>query len=165
MRYDLVHFIHTRGFDECLAYLPMTDEELRDVQQRLQSNPEAGDTIPGTGGVRKLRAAVKGKGKRGGARVIYFYVAVRRTVYLLLTYDKSETDDISEGGKRVLRQLAARLDAEGSAGRIRERGRSAYWQAFQAGGAPQTAVIGWRCQTPSATQQERASYRGPLGVR
>jgi hypothetical protein len=97
MRYDLVHFIHTREFDECLADLPMTDEELRDVQRRLQSNPEAGDAIPGTGGVRKLRAAVKGKGKGVGA--------------------------------------------------------------------PQTAVIGWRCQAPSATQQERAGYCGPLGMR
>jgi hypothetical protein len=67
MRGDLVHFIHTREFDECLVDLPMTDEELRDVQRRLQSNPEAGDAIPGTGGVRELRAAVKGKRKRGGA--------------------------------------------------------------------------------------------------
>ena len=156
MRYDLVHFIHTREIDECLADLPMTDEELRDVQWILQSNPEAGDAIPGTGGVRKLRAAVKGKGKRGGARVIYFYVTTRQTVYLLLAYDKSETDDISEGGKRVLRQLAARLGVEGSAGRVWERDRPACWQAFHAGGAVLTAVDRWRRQAPSPTQQERA---------
>jgi hypothetical protein len=165
MRYDLVHFIHTREFDECLADLSMTDEEFRDVQRTLQSNPEAGDAIPGAGGVRKLRAAVKGKGKRGGARVIYFYVTTRQTVYLLLTYDQSETDDISENGKRVLRQLAARLGAEGSAGRVRERDQSAYWQAFQAGGAPQSAVERWRRQAPSPTQQERAGHCGPLGMR
>jgi hypothetical protein len=165
MRYDLVHFIHTREFDECLADLPMTDEELGDVQWALQSNPEAGDAIPGTGGVRKLRAAVKGKGKRGGARVIYFYVTARQTVYLLLAYDKSETDDISEGGKRVLRQLAARLGAEWSAGRVWERDRSACWRAFHAGDAPQTAVDRWRRQAPSPTQQERAGNCEPLGVR
>jgi hypothetical protein len=144
MRHDLVHFIHTREFDECLADLPVTDEELRDVQRTLQANPEAGDTIPGTGGVRKLRAAVKGKGKRGGARVIYFYVITRQTVYLLLAYDKSETDNISEDGKRVLRQLAARLGAEGSVGRVRER-------------------YGRR-QAPTPTHQERAGYCGTLGM-
>ena len=141
----------------------MTDEELRDVQRTLQSDPETGDAIPGTGGVRKLRAAMKGKGKRGGARVIYFYVITRQTVYLLLAYDKSETDDISEGGKRVLRQLAARLGGE-SAGRVRERYRSACWQAFPAGGVVQTTVDGWRRQAPSPTQQERAGYCVPLGM-
>lgn len=118
MRHDLLHFIHIPDFDECLVDIPMSDEELRDVQRTLQSDPEAGDAIPGTGGVRKLRAAVKGKGKRGGARVLYFYVIKRQTVYLLLAYDKSETDDISEDGKRMLRQLATRLSAEGSAARV-----------------------------------------------
>ncbi len=109
---SLLHFIHTRDFDASLGDVPMGDDELREVQQTLQANPETGDLIPGTGGVRKLRAPAKRRGKRGGARVLYYYVIAARTVYLLLAYDKSETDNISEGGKKVLKALAKELDAE-----------------------------------------------------
>lgn len=76
-RQELLHFIHTADFDESLIDVPMSDEELRVVQQTLQADPNAGDPVAGTGGIRKLRAAVKGKGKRGGARVLYYYVTSR----------------------------------------------------------------------------------------
>lgn len=112
MSAHLLHFIHTPEFDDCLVEIPVGDEALAEVQESLQENPESGRRIPGTGGVRKLRAPAKGKGKRGGVRVLYYYVIARRTIYLLLAYDKSETDTISEEGKKVLRKLTKQLDAE-----------------------------------------------------
>lgn len=108
----LLHFIHTPDFDECLIDIPLSDDELREVQQILQAHPEAGAVIRGTGGVRKLRAAAKHRGKSGGARLLYYYVIEHEVIYLLLAYDKSETDEISEGGRKVLRQMATQLDSE-----------------------------------------------------
>jgi hypothetical protein len=108
----LLHFIHTPDFDDCLIDIPMSDEELREVQQGLQANPEAGSVIRGTGGVRKSRAGAKGRGKSGGARLLYYYVIEHEVIYLLLAYDKSETDNISESGRKVLRRMAAQLDSE-----------------------------------------------------
>ena len=105
----LLHFIHTPEFDDSLGD---DDDSLRDVQRSLQANPEAGDRIRGTGGVRKLRVAARGRGKRSGARVLYYFVTSRRTVYLLLAYYKGETSDISEAGKKVLRALTKQLDDE-----------------------------------------------------
>lgn len=109
---DLLHFIHTPEFDKSLAEIPAGDDELRAVQNTLQETPEAGDPIPGTGGVIKLRAAAKGRGKRGGMRVLYFPVPSRRMIYLLLAYAKSETDNISEAGKAVLKKIARQIEAE-----------------------------------------------------
>jgi mRNA-degrading endonuclease RelE of RelBE toxin-antitoxin system len=92
-----------------MASVPMTDADLRAVQVALAQNPEAGDRIPGTGGARKVRTGVKGKRKRGGARVIYYYQAADDTIYLLLLYGKDEADDLSEAGKRILRDILREL--------------------------------------------------------
>src|SRR5271157_2197970 len=56
-------------------------------------HPDAGDPIPGAGGVRKLRWAAKGKGKRGGARIVYVYVVIDARVYLLRCYSKNVKAD------------------------------------------------------------------------
>ncbi len=68
-------------------------------------NPEAGDVIPGTGGLRKVRWSVAGGGKRGGVRVIYFHVAAQAEVRLLLIYRKGVKDDLTGAEKRALRRL------------------------------------------------------------
>ena len=78
----------------------------------LHENPYAGDLVPGTGGVRKLRAAVAGRGKRGSARVLYYYVDSRLTVYFLLAYAKNETRDLSPAGKQRLHQLVQIIKTE-----------------------------------------------------
>ncbi len=107
-----LHFIHTDLFEESAAEVPLTDAGLRGLQDMLRNDPEAGDLIKGTGGVRKIRIAARGRGSRGGARVIYYYVARRLTVYLLLAYAKGDSDDLTPAGKQLLRQLAKELDAE-----------------------------------------------------
>jgi hypothetical protein len=75
----------------------------------LVNHPDAGAVIPGAGGVRKLRWAAKGKGKRGGARVIYVSIARSLRIYLLRCYAKNVRTDLTESEKRELRQIAAYL--------------------------------------------------------
>jgi hypothetical protein len=71
----------------------------------LGANPEAGQLIPGTGGVRKIRWATRGRGKRGGARVIYYYHNSAVPLFLLDVYAKHEKADLSAADKRSLRRL------------------------------------------------------------
>jgi len=75
----------------------------------LIDHPDAGDVIPGAGGVRKLRWPAKGRGKRGGARIIYIYVLIAARVYLLRCYAKSIKTDLTADEKKELRQIAAHL--------------------------------------------------------
>lgn len=106
-------FILTEMFDQWAAEIPFTDDDLRGVQDLLNENPDTGDPIPGAGGVRKVRAATTGRGKRGGARAIYYYVTQRETIYLLLVYAKGEWTDVSPAGRKLFKQLTRALDAEG----------------------------------------------------
>lgn len=77
----------------------------------IARNPEAGDVIPETNGVRKMRWTRGGTGKRGGARVIYFYHTMGRPLYLLMVYAKARKEDLSPEEKRAVRRLAAILKA------------------------------------------------------
>ena len=72
-------------------------------------HPDAGDVIPGAGGARKLRWAAKGKGKRGGARIIYVYVVVAARIYLVRCYAKNVKTDLTADEKKELRHIAAHL--------------------------------------------------------
>lgn len=75
----------------------------------LVDHPDAGDVIPGAGGARKLRWAAKGKGKRGGARILYLYIVIAARVYLLRCYAKNVKTDLAADEKKALRQIAAHL--------------------------------------------------------
>jgi hypothetical protein len=75
----------------------------------IASNPTAGDLIPETGGVRKVRWGRAGRGKRGGVRIVYFYHDAGRPLYLLMVYAKARREDLSPDEKRVVRALAAAL--------------------------------------------------------
>ncbi len=87
------------------AYL--TDEALRGLQNAMLKNPEAGDVITGTGGLRKVRHgdATRDKGKRGGLRIIYYWWEPKRQFWLFTLYDKDELDDLSPKEKAVLKTL------------------------------------------------------------
>ena len=80
-----------------------------DVAAHLAGYPDAGVVIPGAGGARKLRWAAKGKGKRGGARIIYLYVVIAECIYLLRCYAKNVKTDLTADEKKELRQIAAYL--------------------------------------------------------
>ena len=85
------------------------EEEKQELITFLAENPLAGDVIPGTGGVRKLRFAVTGKGKRGGARVIYYYLDGSLPLYALLAYPKNAKSDMTPDEKRAVTALVTAL--------------------------------------------------------
>ncbi|SRR5579871_116621 len=86
-----------------------TEAEREEFVDYIASDPEAGDVIPDTGGVRKIRWSTEGTGTRGGARVIYFYHDPGRPLYLLMVYAKARKEDLSADEKRTIRRLAAAL--------------------------------------------------------
>ncbi len=85
------------------------EEEKRQLINALAEDPRAGVLIPGAGGVRKLRYASSGRGKRGGARVIYYFVDEDLPIYALLVYPKGTKTDLTPEEKRTVRALAAEL--------------------------------------------------------
>jgi hypothetical protein len=101
-----------------VAELPLFQRLARDVWDDgereafvdfIARNPEAGDVIPETGGVRKVRWRRQGSGKRGGVRVIYFYHDAQMPLFLLLVYAKAQREDMTPDQKRQVRALAATL--------------------------------------------------------
>lgn len=88
------------------------DEEREAFVNFIALNPDAGDVIPETGGVRKIRWSRPGTGKRGGTRVIYFYHDASRPIYLLMAYAKARKEDLTPEEKRTVRALAAVLKGQ-----------------------------------------------------
>ena len=75
----------------------------------LAHNPAASELVPGTGGVRKLRWRLEGRGKRGGARVIYFYHSAQVPLFALTAYAKNERADLSQNDRNDFRHLTKLL--------------------------------------------------------
>lgn len=96
-------FIETRLFSKLvLEYL--SDEEYGSLQQALIKDPDAGPVIPGSGGVRKLRWAAPGRGKRGGYRIIYYVKRANGVIWLLTMYPKNVAENIPATVLRRIRQ-------------------------------------------------------------
>ena len=101
-------FIELPIFVRCSAAL-FSDEDLTELQNMLLENPKAGDIISGSRGLRKLRVPLPGRGKRGGARVIYYYWGSKEQCYLVYAYAKNVAADLT---RDQLRRLAAMIAAE-----------------------------------------------------
>ncbi len=82
-----------------------SDEEFRALQNHLLVQPDAGDLIQGAAGLRKLRWSLAGRGKRGGARVIYYHWVSADQVYLIYGYAKNEQEDLTRAQLKLLSQL------------------------------------------------------------
>lgn len=83
----------------------LSDEEYRLLQAQLLDKPDAGKIIQGSGGLRKLRWSAGGHGKRGGVRIIYYWIVARQTILLIFAYAKNERDDLTSDQLRQLRDL------------------------------------------------------------
>ncbi len=99
--------------DEFLALTRkmMDDEERANLTDFLAYHPLAGDVIAGTGGVRKLRWRLEGRGKSGGARVIYYYHDDRIPLLLLTAYAKKDQTNISHAARNAFKQIVAGIVA------------------------------------------------------
>lgn len=104
-------FRETRNFTEAIQEYFGGDTAYFPLQDFLGANPERGAVIQGTGGLRKLRWAdpKRGKGKRGGLRIIYLHVPAAKLIVLLDVYDKDEQDDLSSSDKKTFSALAGAI--------------------------------------------------------
>ena len=97
-----MEFLETSFFMKCIVEL-LQDHEYADLQIYLTEHPDAGVVIPQASGLRKLRWKAKGKGKRSGIRIIYYWRFSRSQIFMMLVYRKSDSQDLS---KRQLKELA-----------------------------------------------------------
>ncbi|SRR6266496_3711438 len=99
-----MEFIEAPAFTR---HLPdyLNDDDYRELQARLGANPGLGDLMPGTGGFRKARWADvrRGKGRRGGLRIIYYHFRSDHQIWLMTLYDKDEASDLTTSEKRALK--------------------------------------------------------------
>ena len=97
-------FIETPVFTDLLpAYL--SDSSYSELQLALIMRPDAGNVIPGSGGLRKLRWRTEHGGKRGGLRIIYYWYVSGETLYMLIVYKKNEQEDLTRDQIKVLSRL------------------------------------------------------------
>jgi hypothetical protein len=90
----------------------LDEEDVRLLENRLTEDPHAGEVIVGGHGVRKLRVASSGRGKRGGSRVLYLYIQVRSRIHLLAVFAKSDQEDLNSRAYRDVIAEAMRLKEE-----------------------------------------------------
>lgn len=103
---SIMEFIEATAFTK-YVYDYLTEDEYLGLQSFLLQNPEAGKIVRGSGGVRKVRWAITGKGKSGGVRVIYYFKKQDDEIWLLTIYSKSEVESIPA---HVLRQIAKEIE-------------------------------------------------------
>ena len=111
----MLTFVETRVFS-ARWHQRMDDEQLRILQNELLENPGKGSPIPGCGILRKLRFGdqSRGKGRRGGVRVIYVHTPRANRIDLVTVYGKDEAEDMTKDQLRILCRLAEQLRAEAS---------------------------------------------------
>lgn len=103
-----VEFVSFDVFNKIWDDLGLTDDDLKDLQEYLIINPETGSVIQGTGGVRKIRWALRNTGKSGGIRVLYIDFIVYEKIYLLMAYPKNQKDNISDKEKKIIKTTCYR---------------------------------------------------------
>ena len=87
----------------------MPESEQLELVAFVAANPRAGDLIPETGGIRKLRWALSGRGKRGGARVIYYFHSEQLPIFMLAAYGKNEKANLSKAERNAMAKLIPKL--------------------------------------------------------
>ena len=101
--FGLVVFIETSTFTNQLPR-HLDDDSYAALQAFLSVHPEAGDPIRGTSGIRKIRWTMPGRGKRGGSRIIYYWLAEQDHIYLLTVYAKGVKDDLTAAEREAWRK-------------------------------------------------------------
>jgi hypothetical protein len=109
-------FIYAELFEHALRSRKRSGEIIEAVESEILKNPNCGDLVSGTGGVRKFRSEdfARGKGKRGGFRVLYLDLPHVERTHLIFIYDKGEADDLSSEGKKRIHELVKDIKGEES---------------------------------------------------
>ncbi len=103
----------TRTYERAIRKL-VSEKAREEMEMAIVIDPDEAPIIRGTGGIRKLRWAGSGRGKRGGIRTIYFYYAGLGAIYLLTAYAKADRNDLSPADKKALSRLVAAIKKEGT---------------------------------------------------
>ena len=107
-QFQYVTVVETRAFLSAVSRT-MTEADREEFVTFIAANPQRGYLIPGTGGIRKIRWGIKGQGKSGGLRVIYYYHSERMPLFLLTAYRKNVKSDLAGPEKVVMRRLVQEL--------------------------------------------------------
>ena len=105
-------FIYTMMFRKCWEAMGLQDGDLVTLEKVLLKNPHVGGVIQDTGGARKMRIQLEGRGSRGGGRVIYVDVFEKEQIYLLFAYPKNVQDDLTPEQKKAVRRLVEEIKKE-----------------------------------------------------
>ena len=105
----ILEFVEPIDFYSDWKDLGLDDDDLGRLQIALMEDPDAGDLIQGTGGVRKIRFAGKQRGKRGGTRIVYVHLKDRNAIALFMAYGKNVKDNLNSEDKKVLKELIAEI--------------------------------------------------------
>jgi hypothetical protein len=97
-----MEIVRTKAFARSAKILGASEADLNALDDAVAAHPEAGDVIKGLKGVRTLRFAMGGRGKRGGGRAIYLVLRVRDAAYLLLAYAKNDQADLSAAQRKAI---------------------------------------------------------------
>lgn len=97
-------FIQTNVFTREWEELGFTDTDLRRLENELLQNPKVGKVIRGTGRMRKMRFAFKGRGKSGSTRVCYVDFEIKETIFLLAVFAKNELENLSQSERNILKK-------------------------------------------------------------
>lgn len=109
---SMMHFVELSPFKHYLDQIADGPQVLKRIQDELLKQPDIGNIVQGTGGIRKVRAAGKGKGKSGGYRIWYLYFVEFNRIYLMAIYSKNETEDLSSSDRKYLKSLVDQLKME-----------------------------------------------------
>ncbi len=105
-------FIFTKPFLASWRAMGLDSESLKILEEILLENPQIGDVIQGTGGARKMRIQLEGRGKSGGGRVIYLDVFEKEKLYLLFAYPKNVQEDLTKEQKKAIKALIDAIKKE-----------------------------------------------------
>ncbi len=104
-------FIETSIFSRRITGL-ISDDAFAEFQAELAQNPEKGPVIEGTGGLRKVRWKLKGKGKSGGMRIMYLFLKLHGVIHLIFVFVKSESDNLTADEKKQLKNIVSTIKRE-----------------------------------------------------
>ena len=105
-------FIFTKPFLASWSAMGLDNDSLKNLEQILLKNPKIGDVIQGTGGARKLRIQLDGRGKSGGGRVVYLDVFEKEKLYLLFAYPKNVQDDLTAEQRKMIKAIIDAIKKE-----------------------------------------------------
>lgn len=103
-------FIMMPVFEKQWKAMGLNDANLKELQEMLLNNPQLGDVIKGTGGLRKMRYAFPNRGKSGSSRVLYVDFVLAEKIYLIFAYSKNEKDNLTDEEKNNIRKMIEKLE-------------------------------------------------------